>query len=494
MILLLFSFAVAQHHIIVKWDANVKSGTKSEILKETGSKILREHSFGFERISIPAGKTPKEFSREMNKIPEVDTAFPDPIMHTFWKPNDTYYNHQWNFRKTNFIFVEQGWDITQGGDTSVIIGILDTGGSYEEYAVPSGETTTVVGDTYHLYDDYRNTRFVPGYDFVNSDSHPNDNNGHGTNIQGIIGESTNNSYGCAGIAFNTKIMPVKVMDYKGSGYSSDAADGIKFAADNGAKVINMSFGYNGLPDIQIENALDYAYKQKDVVLVAAAGNDNDSVVYYPAKSDSVIAVGAVDSLKNRASYSNYGTNLEVMAPGGDSPSGGWVLSEDFQPYGYPNAGDKANIDSVGIWGYAGTSQATPHVAALAGLIRSVNPALTAPEVRDIIKNTATDLGTAGWDKETGYGLINFQAALTAAGINEKREQHNISPLKIFPNPNRGIFEVNYEGIVRVYNVVGRLVISQYVKGATPIRLNVPAGIYFITFPKHRGSAKLMIIK
>jgi len=494
MILLLFSFTVAQHHIIVKWNADVKSGIKLEILKQTGSKILKEHSFGFERISIPVDKTPEEFSREINKIPEVDTAFLDPIIHTLWQPNDTYYNAQWNLRKTNFIFVEQGWDITQGGDTSVIICILDTGCSFEEYPVPAGETTTVVGDTYHLYDDYRNTKFVSGYDYVHNDAHPNDNNGHGTNIQGIIGESTNNESGCAGIAFNTKIMPVKVMDYTGSGTSSSAADGITFAANNGAKVINMSFGYNGAPDALMEAALDYAYKQKDVVLIAAAGNENDTFIYYPAKSDSVIAVGAIDTLKNRASYSNYGTKLEVMAPGGGTGSVyEMILQQDFQPYN-SSTGDKANIDNVNIWGYAGTSQAAPHVAALAGLIRSVNPALTAPEVRDIIKNTATDLGTPGWDKNTGYGLINFQSALTVAGINEKRENRRASLLKIFPNPNRGIFRINREGIVRIYDVSGRMVVSQYIKMSNLIKLNLPTGIYFVTFPNYKGSAKLMIIK
>jgi subtilisin family serine protease len=233
-------------------------------------------------------------------------------------------------------------------------------------------------------------RVIKGYDFVNSDSDPMDDQGHGTHCAGIIGATLNNGVGIAGLA-QVSIMAVKVLDYQGSGYYSWIANGIKYAVDNGADVISMSLG--GPSDsTTMKDACDYAWS-KGVLVVAAAGNDYGGPVSYPAKYDSVMAVSAIDSSNLLASYSNVGPEIEVCAPGSS------VLSC------YP--GDQYKSMS-------GTSMACPHVAGVAGLVFSENQYLSNNDVRNILCDTATDLGSSGFDTSYGYGKVNAQAAVNAA--------------------------------------------------------------------------------
>ncbi|MHC4575562.1 MAG: S8 family peptidase, partial [Planctomycetota bacterium] len=259
---------------------------------------------------------------------------------------------------------------------------------------------------YEQAPDLAGTLFVNGRDFINGDDHANDDDGHGTHVTGTIAQSTDNGMGVAGVAYNVTIMPVKILDAAGFGTYQQIADGIYYAVNSGADVINMSLGGES-PGQTLENAVAYAYNN-GVTVVAACGNSNIPSCDYPAAYDSyVIAVGATQYDGSRAPYSSYGTRLDLMAPGGntglDQNGDGYVdgvLQQTFK-------------DTPVDWGYRyyqGTSMATPHVTAVAALLMSTGVA--GPDaVREALQNTARDLGPAGWDEQYGWGLVDAYAAL-----------------------------------------------------------------------------------
>ncbi|MFD0958656.1 S8 family peptidase [Paenibacillus chungangensis] len=282
-------------------------------------------------------------------------------------PNDVLYSrHQWNLPS---IEAEKGWQLSKG-DEGVIIAVLDTG-------VESS------------HPDLRG-RLVPGVNIVSANAAPEDDVGHGTHVAGIIGASVNNNEGVAGVSWYNKIMPVKVLDGSGAGSAYSVAQGIIWAVDHGAKVINMSLGNYAQADF-LHDAVKYAY-ERDVVLIAASGNDNTERPGYPAAYPEVFAVAATTSTKQKASFSNFGNYIDVAAPGDQIAST------------YPGKQYAA---------LSGTSMASPHVAALAGLIRSLNPQLTNTEVMEIMRASSIDLGNTGKDKYYGYGEIDVNSALQA---------------------------------------------------------------------------------
>ena len=246
-------------------------------------------------------------------------------------PNDPDYSKQWNFRNIN---IEQAWDETKGDGMTVAV--IDTGVS----KVP----------------DLKLTKFVKGYDFVNDKADAADDNGHGTHVAGTIAQSTNNGYGVAGIAYEAKIMPLKVLSRGGGGTVADIAEAIKFAADNGADVINMSLGGGGASKL-MEEAINYAYS-KDVVVIAAAGNENRNAASYPARYAKVMSVSAIDSAGDKAPYSNFGAGVDISAPGGSET--GKIIQ---------NTVDPRSGQSVFV-GFQGTSMAAPHVAGVAALVKA----------------------------------------------------------------------------------------------------------------------------
>ena len=375
--------------LIVKFKNGVDSTEISAIYARYGLSVLSSNTYaGFQRLKIPQEISVLKLVDIINKNPNVDYAEPNFIAYADMSPNDPSYSYQWNMHDLNEggINMAPAWDISTGSGT--VVAIVDTG--------------VRVGS------DLSGTSFVPGYDFVNNDNDPVDDNGHGTHVAGTIAQSTNNNEGVAGVAFGASIMPVKVLNRQGSGTYAAIANGIYFAVDHGANIISMSLG--GSQNSQtLKNAVAYAYNH-GVTCVAAAGNNGQNGISYPAAYDAyVIAVGATQYDKTRAPYSNYGSSLDVMAPGGNTNLdqngdgyGDGVLQQTFTMQG-----------STVVWGYyfyQGTSMATPHVSGVAALLYSHG--VTSPDnIRTALQSTATDLGATGWDIYYGYGLINAYNAL-----------------------------------------------------------------------------------
>ncbi|TSC71465.1 MAG: serine protease [Parcubacteria group bacterium Gr01-1014_70] len=346
------------------------------------------------RVTVPHGVSVEDFLGSFTHRGDVEYAEPNYIATAYAAPNDPYYSYQWHFDNASYggIHMNNAWDVSQGA--GVTVAIVDTGIAYEDYSI------------YLKAPDFSNTMFVPGYDFVSNDTHPNDENGHGTHVAGTVAEGTNNNSGVAGIAYQAALMPVRVLDGSGSGSYADVADGIMWAADNGAQVINLSLGGPTSSDT-LRDAVAYAYN-KGVTIVAASGNDNGVVGYPAAYDDYVIAVGATRFDEARAPYSNYGASLDIVAPGGDlnvdqngDGYGDGVLQQTFS--GSPR--------SFGYYFFQGTSMATPHVAGVAALVIANGNATSPVDVRTALQTTADDLGTAGRDDYFGHGLVNAPAAL-----------------------------------------------------------------------------------
>ena len=280
------------------------------------------------------------------------------------------------------IGADKVWSI--GSGTGVKIAIIDTGVQKDHPDLVSN--------------------IITGYDFVNNDSDANDDNGHGTHVAGIAA-ATLNQAGVVGVSNTSKILPIKVLNAQGYGYLSDVAKGIYFAADNGARIINLSLG-SSTDSLTLRDAVNYA-SNKGVLIAAAAGNDSGAPCSYPASYSNVICVVATDSRNMLASFSNIGG--ELAAPG---------------VYNY-----STYIGSSYRY-LSGTSMATPHVAGASALLFSICPTCTSTQIRELLRDSAVDLGEVGKDILFGYGLVDLTSAVSQ--LNSEEEEPTPAPVEEEP--------------------------------------------------------------
>ena len=309
-------------------------------------------------------------------------------------PNDPMYPKQWNMRQ---IGMPEAWKLADGN--GVIVAVLDTGVAYEDH----GKFT--------LLPDLKGIEFVKPYDFVSNTKHANDDHGHGSHVTGSIAQVTNNGIGVTGVARNVRIMPLNVLSAGGSGSVGGIADAIRYAADNGAKVINMSLG-GAFPSAVLKKAVQYAY-DKGVTVVCAAGNESRSKVGYPAAYPGAIAVSATQSDEAITFYSNYGKDIDIAAPGGNTRSADGGRNN-------PDGGVLQNTIEIGnpakndYYAYMGTSMASPHAAGVAALV--VGEGVTDPAaVEKVLQDTARKPANQTYNRDKyGAGIIDAPAAVKAA--------------------------------------------------------------------------------
>ncbi|HEV3034609.1 MAG TPA: S8 family serine peptidase [Solirubrobacteraceae bacterium] len=380
-------------------------------------------------LRLASGVSIAQELRRLRAQPDVAWAVPDYRAHVAGGPvpDDEGTGHapgdwqelQWNFVGPFGVNAPEAWsnvaaDGAPGGQ-GVVVAVLDTGVAYANRG------------PFRRSPDFSRYTFVKGYDFVAKNPYPNDRNGHGTFVAGTIAEATNNRYGLTGLAFGARIMPVRVLDSQGEGEASTIAEGVRFAVEHHAQVINLSLEFSPgvtAADIpELIRAINYAHRH-NVLVVAAAGNEGHAAIAYPARAPNVVSVGATTQHGCLADYSNDGAGLTLVAPGGgadanlpgdpncfpEKPPGGDIYQVTFTGSSYTRFGMPS--------GYEGTSMATPHVAATAALIiasgvlgRHPTPA----QITARLKATARKLGGGDDERLYGAGLVNAAAATAAGG-------------------------------------------------------------------------------
>jgi serine protease len=429
--------------IIVKFRPGTTPDAQRAMLAQVDGSTTRPLSFAnFDIVSIDAAADPESVASRLDAQPDVEYAQARYHVHPAFVPNDPFYARQWNYPA---IDMERAWDINQGATPSVIVAVLDTGVAFRSgllrfnaRAFRGLPALGPVSVPFAAAPDLGSAdRFVAPRDFIWDDVNPLDLDGHGTHVSGTIGQLTNNGVGAAGMAFNVRIMPVKVVasdwdfifNSPFQGTDDVVARGIRYAADNGAQVLNMSIGRTGAPAPVIHEAIAYAVSRGAFVAVAAgndfeSGNQIERLAEFAPQIEGMVAVGAIGRDRRRAFYSNTGSYVELAAPGGNSRVGGTegaILQQTFdlglvETYlGGAARYQPPRFDSFTYQFFQGTSMATPHVAGFAALL--IQQGITSPAaIEAVMKRYATDLGPAGRDNEYGSGLINPRASLRGLGL------------------------------------------------------------------------------
>jgi thermitase len=389
--------ARAADRVLLRFRADVPEAYADALLRSYGfSSIRRIPRIGVYSVRTAPGLSVSETLAILRRNGDIEQARPDYRTRLAATPNDAYFQgYQYNLSNRGGILdigdgirpqttagadvkARTAWDVTQG-DPDVVIAIIDSGVDMTHPELSAKCVST-------------------GRDFVNDDDDATDDHWHGTHTAGVAAADTDNGEGIAGVAWNCRILPVKVTESDGSGYYSWLIDGIIWATDQGADVINLSLG-GDVDDLFLEDACKYAFDH-GVVIAAAAGNDSGPVVYPAAYDAYVLAVAATDYNDAVADFSNFGPEVDVAAPGvyilGPAPQA--YVGTGYLPYLFAS----------------GTSEAAPHVAGLAALIKSLKPGLSPADIMNVIRYTADDVNRSalsGRDDHVGYGRINMERAL-----------------------------------------------------------------------------------
>jgi serine protease len=401
--------------VIVRYAEGTGGGAAANVAADAGAAPVAGLPGGSEQLKIEDGGSVRATIAELEKDPNVEYAVPNFRARASADfPNDPGAKYQWNFFEEYGIHVPEAWTLAAGlgapGGRGALVALLDSGVAYERYG------------RYRRAPDLRRNTFVHPWDFIGRDRHPNDVFGHGTHVAGTIAATTNNGVGTAGIAYNAKIMPLRVLDSHGYGDAAAITRAIRYAVRYHADVINLSLEFP--PDVRaaeipdVVGALHLAYR-RGIVVTGAAGNETDIAVAYPARVSTVIAVGATTITGCQAEYSNSGDELDVVAPGGgadapntdtewdaahcnpDSPGKPIIqqtFTRDIQHFGLPRI-------------YEGTSMASPHVAAIAALIIATKRLGPHPSPRDVEAHIEATARPAGPAERYGAGLVDAAAAL-----------------------------------------------------------------------------------
>lgn len=373
----------------------VSTGAAFKAVKSVAERFGAVIEFSSEEtgiMSIAGWSDSPEIVSELAALEGVISVSSEHRARAMFTPNDPLMVRQWALDMVN---AYEAWDITRGNH-SVVIAVLDTGIDWTHPDLAANMWTDE--DGYHGYNFISNNR-LPMDDNINSYDEngvwvPNTYTYHGTHVAGVASAVINNTVGIAGMA-QAQLMAVKVMNESGEGTDTTVSSGIRWAVDHGADIVTMSLGVEGM-SLTLTNAINYA-SSHGVVLIAASGNSGTSTVSYPAAYPVVISVGAVDETGHRASFSNYGTGLDVMAPGVQ------IYSTQVGPsYQY----------------LSGTSTAAPFVAGVVAMMLTVNPYLTPREVSATLNATARDVSIPGYDTSTGWGIVDAFRAV--AQVSEPR--------------------------------------------------------------------------
>jgi serine protease len=440
----------ASGSVIVKFRNGADQEAKNSAIRDMDAYGLKRPSYAdFEIMEIAADADPEIVSADLRARPDVEYAQPRYRNHPMLRPNDPLYGRQWNFPALD---MERAWDIQPSAGSDIIVAVLDSGVAFRTATIrynslfpfrvtPNGPLFPALGLVdvpFAVAPELGDAKFVAPRDFIWNDDLPFDLDGHGTHVSGTIGQLTNNNIGVAGMAFNVRIMPVKVIadvwdDVFGSpefGTDDTVARGIRYAADNGAQIINMSIGRElGGPTTVVDAAIRYAVS-RGVFVAVAAGNTADTgnapsrtAEAAPAIAG-MIAVAAVGRALDRAYYSTTNTYVEIAAPGGDQRRDGGeggilqqTIDQDLlHTYDLgPAAIGPPRADAFAYYYFQGTSMATPHVSAFAAML--MQQGITSPQaIEAAMKQFARDLGPPGVDSEYGHGLIQPRTTLRGLGL------------------------------------------------------------------------------
>jgi subtilisin family serine protease len=358
--------------LLVKPKARLtETGLAQRLTSRGAQETRRLHRSNVRVVSVPEAQLDSTLAA-LRSDPEIEFAEPDFVGRAAFLPNDPQVQSgaAWHLARMR---ATDAWDYTIG-TPGTIVAVLDSGVSVSHPDLQG--------------------RLLAGYDFVNSDADATDDFGHGTAVAGAIAATGNNGLGAAGVAFGCRVLPVKVMGPTGYAYYSAVAEGIRYAVDNGARVINISIAGDA-PSATLQGAIDYAWGS-NVVVVAAAGNNANSIPLYPAACDHVVSVGATDETDLLASFSSYGSQVRLTAPG----NGIWTTQRSAE-------------EPFGPW--RGTSFASPLVAGAAALLASAKPELSNADIVSLLEESAEDFGPTGRDDVYGFGRVNVLQALLAAG-------------------------------------------------------------------------------